>query len=268
MIEFSESTSPLLISIPHSGTEIPAELMAGMTYAAATRADTDWYVDRLYMFAEQLNISIVQSTISRYVIDLNRARDNETLYPGQFTTGLCPETTFTGDALYRQGRIPDSDEIADRIDNYWQPYHARLTHEISRIKAIHGHVILLDAHSIASQVPPLFSGTLPDLNIGTNSGKSCAESLLSALDIDTITNYSYVVDGRFKGGYITRAYGDPLQNIHAIQLEISQACYMNEEKSSWNQVKARKLTEFLQQFCQELITWQPDNQRPDSGKVI
>ena len=258
MIEFREADSPLLISIPHSGTELPEALSSTMTDAAHSVQDTDWYVDRLYAFAGQLNISVVQSSISRYVIDLNRGCDDESLYPGQFTTGLCPLTTFTGEAIYQEGSEPDSSDISDRIEKYWQPYHSRLQQELVRIKRQHGYAILLDAHSIASRVPKLFSGRLADLNFGTNDGKSCSESLISALDIDSINTFSAVLNGRFKGGYITRTYGNPEQNIQALQLEISQACYLDEEKCTWNEVKARKLSDFLQQFCQQLITWRPD----------
>ena len=258
MIEFREGTSPLLISIPHSGTELPEGVLSDMTEVAQSVPDTDWFVDRLYAFAGQLNISVVQSSISRYVIDLNRGCDNESLYPGQFTTGLCPLTTFTGEAIYKTGQEPDSSEITDRIEKYWEPYHSRLQQEIVQIRAQHGYAVLLDAHSIASRVPNLFNGRLPDLNFGTNDGKSCADSLIRALAIDSIKSFSPVLNGRFKGGYITRTYGNPEQNVHAIQLEISQACYLDEEKSVWDEVKARKLTDFLQQFSQQLITWQPD----------
>ncbi len=260
MIDLKTGASPLIISVPHAGTDIDESIIGSMTEAAKRLTDTDWFVDRLYGFVESQDITMIKSHVSRYVIDLNRAPDDVSLYPGQFTTGLCPVTDFSGRALYQEDREPDQAEIESRILTYWKPYHSQLADQIARVKAQHGYAILLDAHSIESIVPNLFQGVLTDLNFGTNQGKSCAKSLINALAIDTIREYSTVVDGRFKGGFITRNYGKPDNGVHAIQLEISQSCYMDEQNCRWDTVKARKLSDYLTQFCHRLSTWHPAQQ--------
>ena len=222
-------TLPLLISIPHLGTTLPAELAARMSATAALRQDTDWHLDRLYGFAASLGASVLTAKLSRYVIDLNRPPDGESLYPGQTTTGLCPTETFRGEPLYGDGAGPDAVEQARRLALYWRPYHDALAAELARLRAGHGAVLLWDAHSIAGVLPRLFEGRLPDLNLGTNSGQSCAGALIeSVARVARDSRFSHVVDGRFKGGHITRHYGRPEQNVHAIQLEMRQSLYMDE----------------------------------------
>ena len=257
MIRTISGTTPLLISIPHAGTSIPDEVRLSMCDEVDKLRDTDWYVDRLYHFAEDMGASLVKSDISRYVIDLNRSHTDESLYPGRFTTGLCPTTTFSGTALYSTPEKLSKSEIDKRIAKYWMPYHVFIEQELERIKSTHGFVILLDAHSIASVVPNLFAGRLDDLNFGTNGGKSCSPQLIQWLEIGNDQRFSTILNGRFKGGFITRHYGCPQSNIHAIQLEISQACYMNEEHYSWHDIKARELCDYLQQLCDRLMSWQP-----------
>jgi N-formylglutamate deformylase len=222
-------TLPLLISIPHLGTQLPPALAAQMTDTAAVTQDTDWHLDRLYGFARSMGASILQARVSRYVIDLNRPPDGESLYPGQTTTGLCPTETFHGAPLYVQGAEPDAAEQARRLQTYWMPYHQALGGELERLKAQHGAVLLWDAHSIASVLPRLFEGQLPNLNLGTNSGQSCAPGIIdSVAAVAAASPFSHVVNGRFKGGYITRHYGQPAHHIHAIQLEMGQCLYMDE----------------------------------------
>ena len=225
----SLGTLPILISIPHLGTELPAELAAQMNPEAALLQDTDWHLDQLYAFAHHMGASVLQAKVSRYAIDLNRPPSGESLYPGQITTGLCPAHTFHGEPLYPQGAEPDATEQARRLETYWKPYHGALEQEIARLKALHGAVLLWDAHSIASVLPRLFEGKLPDLNLGTNSGQSCAPAIIdSVAAVAAASRFSHVVNGRFKGGYITRHYGRPGQHVHGLQLEMSQALYMDE----------------------------------------
>ena len=261
MIDHNKGASSVIISIPHSGTEIPDVIATDMTDEGETIVDTDWFVDRLYAFSSDLDVTTIKTNINRYVIDMNRDPEDKSLYPGQFTTGLCPEVTFTGKALYREKSELSKDEIAIRKEQFWQPYHALLMTEINRIKQLHGFAVLLDAHSIASTVPTLFNGKLPDLNFGTNDGISCEGSLLNCIHQETAKEFSKVINGRFKGGYITRHYGKPENSVHTIQLEISQDCYLNETDATWNDTKANKLIEYLQQFCSSLIDWRPYNNK-------
>jgi N-formylglutamate deformylase len=223
-------TQPLLVSIPHAGTHIPEVLRGDYTDAALELADTDWHLDRLYAFAHEMGASVLSAVHSRCVIDLNRPPDNQSLYPGLVTTGLCPGETFRGEPLYRLGREPDAAEVECRLGLYWQPYHDALAEEIERLKALHGRVLLWEAHSIASRLPRLFDGTLPDLNLGTADGASCAPGLLApVVAVAQASGYTSVINGRFKGGYITRHHGHPTERVHAIQLELCQCLYMDEQ---------------------------------------
>jgi N-formylglutamate deformylase len=226
---FVPGTLPVLLSIPHVGTHIPEALRSDYAEVAWQRADTDWHLDRLYAFAHQLGASVLQATHSRSVIDLNRPPDDQSLYPGHITTGLGPSETFRGEPLYLAGRAPDAAEISRRLALYWQPYHETLAAELERLRSLHGHVLLWDAHSIASQLPRLFDGKLPDLNLGTADGASCASEVLAPVAaIAKVSGFSAIVNGRFKGGHITRRYGSPSRGVHAIQLELCQCLYMNE----------------------------------------
>jgi len=227
---FTAGSGPLLVSMPHVGTFVPPEIAARMTAAARALPDTDWHVDRLYDFLGELGASAIAATQSRYVIDLNRAPDGRPLYPGASNTELCPTTTFDDEAVYRDGQGPDEDEAAARRAAVWRPYHARLEAELAAIRQRHGVALLWDAHSIRSRVPRFFEGRLPDLNFGTGGGITADPSLVDALAEVAAGNraYSHVVDGRFKGGYITRNYGDPAGGVQAVQLELSQITYMDE----------------------------------------
>ncbi|REG58829.1 N-formylglutamate deformylase [Paraburkholderia sp. BL6669N2] len=230
VFDFKAGSLPLLVSIPHLGSIIPDDLLDGCTDAARTVADTDWHLDQLYDFAAQAGASVLSARVSRYVIDLNRPPSGESLYPGQTTTGLCPCETFRGEPIYADGKVPSSEEIAARLQAFHAPYHAKLRETLRELRAEHGQVLLWEAHSIASVLPRLFDGKLPDLNLGTNSGKSCAPQVLDAVTATLSRQpFSWVANGRFKGGYITREYGRPEEGIHAIQLEMCQSSYMNED---------------------------------------
>lgn len=218
----------LLVSMPHVGTALPPAIAARLTDAARAVPDTDWHVDRLYDFLAGLDATVLTARWSRLAIDLNRPPDGKSLYPGQATTGLCPTELFDGAPVYR-GAAPDDGEVADRRARYWQPYHDAIAAELKRLRARHGAVLLWDAHSIAPVIPRLFDGRLPDHNIGTARGASCGpgmgEAVLAAAK--GFPAYSAVLNGRYVGGYITRHYGRPEQGIHAVQLELSQATYMD-----------------------------------------
>jgi N-formylglutamate deformylase len=229
VFHLTRGEAPLLVSFPHSGTDVPPDIADRMTPAALARPDTDWYVPRLYEFLGKMRASRIEATHSRYVVDLNRPPDDAALYPGQKKTGLVPTETFAGEPLYRAGQEPRADEIPPRR-SFWQPYHDTIVAELARLSAIHGSVILWDAHSIASQVPSLFEGRLPDFNLGTFDGKSCdADIAAQTLAVAQHTGLNAVLNARFKGGYITRHYGNPKKGVNAIQLEMAQAIYMDEE---------------------------------------
>ncbi len=230
---FRQGTRPLLISMPHVGTHVPPALAKRLTDEARRVPDTDWHLERLYDFADALGASVLVATHSRFVIDLNRPPDGASLYPGQSVTGLCPVDLFDDQPLYRDAAdVPAEAEIAERRETIWAPYHAQLAQELDRMKAQHGVAALWDAHSIRSVVPRFFEGCLPDLNLGTADGASCASALAEQLLAigQSAAGYTAVLNGRFKGGHITRQYGNPSQGIHAVQLEMTQCSYMQE---SW-----------------------------------
>lgn len=235
-------TEPLLISLPHDGSDIPDALAARMTPEARRAPDTDWHVSRLYAFARDLGASLLVPRHSRYVIDLNRPPDDVSLYPGQNTTGLCPVVRFSGDPVYLPGQDPSPDEIARRVETYWRPYHDALRDELERLRAVHGRVLLWEGHSIRGTCPFLFEGRLPDLNLGTAGGASCAPATQVRLEavLAAQTGFDWVANGRFKGGYITRHYGDPANGVEAVQLEISQRIYMHEDSFAWDEARAAR----------------------------
>ena len=230
-------SAPLLVSLPHDGVELPEEIAARLTPAARRVPDTDWHVSRLYAFARELGASMIVPKYSRYVVDLNRPPDDVSLYPGQNTTGLCPLVQFSGEPMYMAGAEPTADEIAARVDSYWRPYHAALAQELARIRSKHGRAVLWEGHSIRSVVPFLFEGRLPDFNLGTAGGASCSSPLQQRLEaiLASQKKYAYAVNGRFKGGYITRHFGDPDDGIDAIQLELAQLNYMDEQSFEYRE---------------------------------
>jgi len=228
LYKFRRGTTPLLVSMPHTGTHVPEWLEPRLTRAAKALPDTDWHLEPLYNFVDELGASVLIATHSRYVVDVNRPPDNANLYPGQDTTGVVPVDTFDKAPLYLRGFEPSEAEVRSRIEQYWKPYHAKLSEELKRMKAEHGRALLWDAHSILSVVPRFFEGKLPDFNLGTADGKSCGKGLGEAL-LAKISGYSKVLNGRFKGGYITRTYGDPAKGVHAVQLELSEAVYTEEQ---------------------------------------
>ena len=243
---------PLLVSMPHAGTEIPQELRASYVPRALDVEDTDWHMPRLYAFAETLGASVLQPVHSRYVIDLNRPPDDTPMYPGASNTELCPTRFFTGDRLHVQGG-PDAGEQARRRERYWQPYHDALAGELERLRALHGFALLWDAHSIRSEIPWLFEGKLPDLNIGTASGAAADASIaqaVAAVAARQEPGVTHAVNGRFKGGYITRRYGRPAEHVHAVQLEMTQRLYMR-EAPPWDWLPER--AEAIQPVLHEMV---------------
>jgi len=244
---------PLLISLPHDGSFIPADIAAHMLPQARRSLDTDWHVARLYApLARELGASVLKPQASRYVVDLNRPADGHALYPGQRETGVVPLVGFDGEPLYESGQAPDAAEVQRRINEFWQPYHQAITQELVRLLAEHGRAVLWEGHSIRSRVPMLFAGRLPDFNLGTASGASCSPGLQMSLQgclEAQAARFSHAVNGRFKGGYITRHYGDPSGGVQAVQLELVQLNYMDEDSRIFDEEKA---TEVRQQILSML----------------
>jgi formiminoglutamase len=229
-LELTRGTAPLIVSMPHTGTEIPAEIEARLGSPALARKDTDWHVERLYEFAASLGATVLRTRISRSVIDVNRDPSGASLYPGRTTTGLCPIETFDGEMLYRDGEAPDANEIERRRLDYFEPYHMALAIEIAHLRAAHPRIVLYDCHSIRSVLPRLFEGVLPHINIGTNSGASSAPEARAIVERGFAdSGFSQVTDGRFRGGWITRRFGDPANGVHAIQVELACRAYLDEK---------------------------------------
>lgn len=238
-VRIFRGSTPLVVSFPHTGTDIPADIEAVLVSPWLARKDTDWWIDKLYDFAADLGATTIRTTISRTVIDVNRDPSGASLYPGQATTALCPTETFDGEPLYAGRDGPDAAEIAHRREVYFDPLHTALTREIARLRHLHPRVVLYDCHSIRSVVPRLFEGELPHMNIGTNSGRSCDVRLERAVEsVCAASSFSFVSNGRFKGGWITRRYGRPDDAVHAIQMELACRGYMEEpegepDASNW-----------------------------------
>lgn len=254
-------SAPLLVSLPHVGTWLPDDQRPRYVERALAFEDTDWHLERLYGFVRELGASLLVPRASRYLIDLNRPPENVPMYPGVNNTELCPTRFFTGDALYRVGQAPDAAEIERRLREHWQPYHAALRTELDRLRAAHGHVVLFDGHSIKSELPWLFEGRLADLNLGSASGASCAPALRAALGavLAGQSRYTHVVDGRFKGGHITRQYGRPIEGVHAVQLEMCWSCYMVEAAPfAWNDARAAEVQPLLRGLIGTLLDWHPE----------
>ncbi|MES2885491.1 MAG: N-formylglutamate deformylase [Pseudomonadota bacterium] len=253
---FTAGSTPLLISVPHGGTVIPPALRDRYTPDALAVPDTDWHVPLLYQFALARGAGLLAATHSRYVIDLNRNPDGAVLYAGADNTELCPTKSFAQAPLYRAGLEPDAAEVALRREQCWQPYHDRLAAELARLKQQHGYAILLDGHSIRAEVPRFFEGRLPDLNLGTADGTSCAPAVQQAAEavLSKADGFSFISNGRFKGGTITRRYGRPEQGLHALQLEMAQACYMDEAPPyAWSSPRAAALTAVLHTLVDALL---------------
>lgn len=233
-VECVEGDSPVVLGMPHTGTFVPDDIAARLNTTGKTLADTDWHIDRLYGGLLP-GATTVRAMFHRYVIDANRSPDDESLYPGQNTTGLCPLTDFDGRPIWNAGGEPTEADIADRLDAFHRPYHDVLKTQLVRVKARHGFAILYDCHSIRSVVPFLFEGELPVFNIGTNNGRTCAPEIERAVVeiCERNRDLSMIVNGRFKGGWTTRRHGHPETGVHAIQMELTQRAYLAAEAPPW-----------------------------------
>ncbi|MDR2316024.1 MULTISPECIES: N-formylglutamate deformylase [unclassified Pseudomonas] len=257
VLSFHQGHLPLLISMPHAGLGLSNAVRDGLVDEARSLPDTDWHIPRLYDFARDMGASVVAAEYSRFVIDLNRPDDDKPLYAGA-TTGLYPATLFEGEPLFKDGLAPSGEERKGYLEQIWRPYHGTIRSELDRLREQFGYALLWDAHSIRSLIPHLFDGKLPDFNLGTFNGASCDPALAERLQgvCAKAQGYSHVLNGRFKGGHITRHYGDPANHIHAVQLELAQSTYMDEtEPFAYREDLARPTQDVLKQLLQALLAW-------------
>ncbi|KDN99426.1 N-formylglutamate deformylase [Pseudomonas donghuensis] len=257
VLSFHQGTLPLLISMPHAGLRLTPAVQQGLVEPAQSLPDTDWHIPQLYDFARGLGASVVAAEYSRFVIDLNRPDDDKPLYVGA-TTGLYPATLFEGEPLFKDGQAPSAQERAGYLEAIWRPYHDTIGNELARLREQFGYALLWDAHSIRSHIPHLFEGKLPDFNLGTFNGASCDSQLAERLQgvCAKFEQYSHVLNGRFKGGHITRHYGDPANDIHAVQLELAQSTYMEEvEPFKYREDLAAPTQVVLQQLLETVLAW-------------
>ena len=260
LFEIHRGDAPLIIDVPHAGTFLPPEIAVRLTPVARTVPDTDWHVEKLYSFARAVGATLLAATHSRFVVDLNRDPSGVALYAGADNTELCPTRTFDNEPIYAEGGAPDAAAITLRRGVYFDPYHAVLAAEIERVRARHGYAVLLDGHSIRAVVPRFFAGRLPDFNLGTAQGASCAPAL-QAIAADVLaqaTGFTHVVNGRFTGGYVTRRHGQPSRGVHALQLEMAQSAYMDEAPPyRWDPAVAARLRQVLMRLADALLAWHP-----------
>ncbi|SIQ37715.1 formiminoglutamase [Paracoccus thiocyanatus] len=257
-VEVTQGDSPVILGLPHTGTWLPDGIRARLNPRGQVLADTDWHIHRLYDGLLP-GATTVRATFHRYIIDANRGPDDASLYPGQNTTGLVPLTDFDGEPIWETE--PTAEDIAERKARFHAPYHAALAAEIERVRARHGVAILYDCHSIRSVIPFLFDGVLPDFNIGTNSGAACDPRIEAAvLQACAATGRSHVLNGRFKGGWTTRHYGQPGQGVHAIQMELAQATHLETEAPpfAYDAAKAETLRVTLGAILERLAALAPE----------
>lgn len=254
-VEICRGSSPVILGLPHTGTEVPADIWSRLNDEGRKLRDTDWHIHQLYDGLLP-GVTTVRATFHRFVIDANRDPSGQSLYPGQNTTGLVPLTDFDDQPIWKDGQAPDERDIEARLAAFHQPYHTALAAEIERVKAEHGVAVLYDCHSIRSLCPFLFDGTLPDFNIGTNDGKSCAPGIEQAVrDIcASASGCTSIVNGRFKGGWTTRHYGQPADGVHAIQMELAQATHLETEEPpfAYSREKADRLRVHLAEILAAL----------------
>lgn len=257
-VHVHQGAGPIVLGLPHAGTFVPPDIAARLNENGRKLADTDWHIDRLYD-GVLAGVTTVRANFHRYVVDANRDPDGASLYPGQNTTTLVPLTDFDGAPIWDQA--PSDADIDARRAAFHAPYHAALLAELARVRAAHGVAILYDCHSIRSRIPFLFDTTLPDFNIGTNLGTTCAAPIEAATKevCENAAGYSCVINARFKGGWTTRHYGQPASGTHAVQMELAQSTYLTAEAAPWryDQTKAARLRPHLKHILTALAALAP-----------
>lgn len=258
LFELRQQNSPLVISVPHDGALIPEEIKESMHDYAKDTPDRDTGISAVFEF-DGLKYSKIKANYSRYVVDLNRPATGGALYAGQNETTVCPTSLFDERPIYLTDLAPSAADVAKRVEQYWQPYHDQLQALIDRAKAQFGYCLLIDAHSIDAEVPRFFEGRLPDISVGTYDGQSCDPAIEQQLRhaLSRQSSYSYVLNDRFKGGYITRHYGQPQSEVHAIQLEHVKEVYAEDNRHGLTQFWKATLSALLEGLNKKAILLRP-----------
>jgi N-formylglutamate deformylase len=259
IIEPKGKKVPIILSSPHSGIEFPDELKTHFrAELMAQPDDTDWFIHELYNFAPDLGITVIHARFSRWVIDLNRDPHSKPLYTdGRIITELVPKTDFLGTEIYVDKKfIPDDAEIARRLENYYKPYHQKIESLLRERINEFGQVLLWEAHSIRRFVPTIQSEPFPDLILGDNDEKSASKDIIEiALSNLKAGKYSVNHNSPFKGGHITRYFGKPQNNIHALQLEMAKTNYMDNDELTFNESRADNVRNVLRPVFENLIEY-------------
>ncbi len=259
IVEAKGKKVPVLLSVPHSGTEFPEEIKSHyVKEKAAQPDDTDWFVHELYNFASEMGITTIHAKYSRWVVDLNRDPESKPLYnDGRIITALSPLTDFFGDKIYTEEKFePNDEEVKRRIPLYFTPYHEKINSLLQELKEEFGVAVLWEAHSIRQKVPTIRKDDFPDLILGNNDGKTAngelIEAVLKELGSDT---YELKHNTPFKGGHITRSFGDPENNIHALQLEMTKVNYMEDDELTFSEERSNRIRKILKSSFEAIINW-------------
>ncbi len=250
---------PILVSVPHSGTEFPEDLEKFFKEKfRKDPEDTDWLVHKVYDFLPSLGIPVLHAKYSRYVVDLNRDPDDVALYnDDRFITGLFPTHSFTKEALYKD-KSTQEEALSEfdrkwRMDRFYWPYYRAIQSHLTEKRDQHKAALLFDAHSIARSVPSLSAEPFPDLVLGTQMGFTADKKLIdAALEVLERSPYKVSHNDPFRGGNITRNHGNPEMGFHAMQLEMCQDLYLAEDGRSLDPEKTEQLRNTLSLLFREL----------------
>ncbi len=255
IIEPKSPRIPILVSVPHAGILFPKEVLEKMDpEKAAFPEDTDWFVDQLYGFCSEMGITMIVANYSRCVVDLNRDPNNIPLYKdGRVITDVVSVTDFNGAPIYKDEYKPNETEIQNRLDHYFFPYHHKIEEILADLKKEFGVALLFDAHSIKKNVPGIQKDDFPQVILGDNDETSAHPELIqTAVESLSGKSFNFSHNFPFKGGFITRSFGKPEQNIHALQLEMTKTNYMNDSETEYDLERAEKIQQILKITLQNL----------------
>lgn len=259
MIFVEEGQSPLILCLPHSGTDVPPFVAGRLNATGRLQADLGWRLEKVFDFHGALGATVIRSSVSRYVIDLDRDRETPISVAEDPSLALCPVTTLDHKRIYKEGEEPGPTEVEQRMLLFYRPFHLALQQQIARLRRIHEKVILVDCQSMRSQIRGMSEKGLPMINIGSADGASCDPDLRS-LFVGSFTaqdGYSVSVDVQTKGGFITRTCGQPAKGVHAMTLMLAQRSYLRHESPPFEPDKIRlaRLRAILSDSFARLLDW-------------